>query len=74
MRAKKPIKLVVKKVGKLKFLRATGGWSKKAERAFHFPSLLNAIHTCLAGGLKQVELIIRFEGDRTDRYYFLNLG
>jgi hypothetical protein len=74
VRAKKPIKLVVKKVGKLKFLKATGGWSKKIEMAFPFPNLLNAIHTCLVRGLEQVELVVRFEGESTDRCYFVNLA
>ena len=74
MTAKRPVKLLVKKVGAFKFLKATGEWSRKVEMAFSFPSLLNAIHTCLAKGLEQVELIIRFDGENNDRCYLLNLA
>jgi hypothetical protein len=65
-------KLVVRHVRSHKFLSTTGRWTKKIEAAFHFPNLVNAIHTCLARGLKDVELILRYEGDATDRRYRLN--
>jgi len=42
------------------------------EAAAHFPNLVNAIHTCLARGLKDVELIMRDEGDDRDRSIPLN--
>ena len=50
-----------------KFLSPTGRWVKKAEAAFNFPNLLNAINTCLLRGLKDVELILRFEGNIPER-------
>jgi hypothetical protein len=50
-----------------KFLRATGRWTKKAEAAFNFPNTVNALHTCLAVGAKEVEFILRFEGETADR-------
>ena len=67
-------KLLVRKVGSNKFLRATGRWTKKAEAALNFPTLVDAIHTCLAWGLKEVEFIFRFEGDSEDQCYSLNLA
>jgi hypothetical protein len=66
-------KLLVRKAGSDKFLRPTGRWTKKAEAAFNFPTLVDAIHTCLARGLKEVEFILRFEGDSEDQCYSMNL-
>ena len=67
-------KLLVRKVGSNKFLRATGRWTKKAEAAFNFPTLVDAIHTCLGKGLERVELILRFEGDSEDQCFALDLA
>jgi hypothetical protein len=39
---------------------------KGAEAAFNFPNPLNAINTCLGRGLKNVELILRFDGNTPD--------
>jgi hypothetical protein len=72
MKKSSPEKLVVRHVRSRKFLRSTGRWTKKIEAAFHFPNLINAIHTCLARGLKDVELILRYEGDSRDRCFRLN--
>jgi hypothetical protein len=63
------IKVLVRRAGSNKFLRSTGRWTRRAETAFNFPNLLNAIHTCLAKGLKNVELILRYEGETVDRSY-----
>lgn len=67
-------KLLVRKAGGKKFLRVTGRWTKNEEAAFNFPTLVDAIHTCLARGLKEVEFILRFERDAEDRCYSLNLA
>jgi hypothetical protein len=67
-------KLLVRKAGSNQFLRATGRWTKKAEAALNFPTLVDAIHTCLAKGLKEVELILRFEGDSEDQCFSLDLA
>ncbi|HEX4265978.1 MAG TPA: hypothetical protein VH597_16710 [Verrucomicrobiae bacterium] len=67
-------KLLVRKVGSNKFLKATGRWTKKAEAALNFPTLVDAIHTCLAKGLKQIEVILRLEGDAEDQCFALNLA
>jgi hypothetical protein len=67
-------KLLVRKAGSNQFLKATGRWTKKAETAFNFPTLVDAIHTCLAKGLREVEFILRFEGDAEDQCYALNLA
>jgi hypothetical protein len=67
-------KLLVRQVGSNKFLRVTGRWTKKSEAAFNFPTLVDAIHTCLTRGLKEVEFILRFEGDSEDQCFALNLS
>ncbi len=69
----RPTKLLVKKVGTRKFLRATGQWSREVEMAFSFPNLLNAIHLCFAKDLPQVDLVIRWEGECEERCYRLDL-
>ncbi|HLP78623.1 MAG TPA: hypothetical protein VK327_17090 [Candidatus Paceibacterota bacterium] len=50
-----------------KFLKSTGHWTRRAEAACNFPNMVNAIHTCLASGAKEVDFILRFEGDTHDR-------
>jgi hypothetical protein len=67
-------KLLVRKVGSNKFLRATGRWTKKAEAAFNFPTLVDAIHACITRGLEEVEFVLRFEGDSEDQCFALNLA
>jgi hypothetical protein len=59
-------KLLVREIGGNKFLRATGRWTKKAEEAFNFPTIVDAVHICLVNGLRNVEFILRFEGDSRD--------
>ena len=61
-----PAQLLVRHVSRNKFLSPAGRWVKRAEAAFVFPNLLNAINTCLGRGLKDVELVLRFEGQRPD--------
>jgi hypothetical protein len=60
-------KVLVRRVSRNKFLSPAGRWVKKAEAAFNFPNLLNAINTCLGRGLKNVEIILRFEGSGAER-------
>jgi hypothetical protein len=74
MKASPPVKLLVRRAGSTQFLRSTGRWTKKAEAACNFPNVLNAIHVCLAKGLKEVELILRFEGEAHDRCLPLRIG
>jgi len=61
-----PNKLFVRNVSRNRFLSPAGRWVKRAEAALDFPSLLNAINTCLGRGLKDVELILHFEGNTPD--------
>jgi len=61
-----PGKFLVRHVSLNKYLGPAGCWVKRAEAAFDFLHPLNAISTCLARGLKDVELILRFDGDRPD--------
>jgi hypothetical protein len=61
-----PRKLLVRHVFLNKFLSPAGRWVKRAETAFNFPNLLNAINTCLARELQNVELVLRFDGEKPD--------
>ena len=63
----KLIKLRVRRIGSKKFLKSTGRWTRKPEQALDFPNLLNAVHTCMAKGWHDVELILRYDGDIRDR-------
>jgi len=63
------IKLLVRRVGSNMFLKSTGRWSKNAQAAFNFPNQINALNACLAKGLKEVELVLRYRGDSDDRCY-----
>ena len=67
MEKAEPIKLLVRHARSAKFLKSTGHWTRRSEAAFNFPNVVNAIHTCLASGIKEVELVLRFEGDTDDR-------
>ena len=67
-------KLLVRKVGSDKFLSGSGRWTKREERAWNFPTLVDAIHNCLARGLEEVEFILRFENSSEDRCYSLTLA
>jgi hypothetical protein len=67
MKNPQPSRLLVRHVSLNKFLSPGGRWVKRAEAATNFPNLLNAINTCLGRGLKDVELIFRFDGNRPDR-------
>ncbi|HEY3860339.1 MAG TPA: hypothetical protein VGO59_00505 [Verrucomicrobiae bacterium] len=62
-----PSKLLVRHVFLNRFLGPAGRWVKEAEAALNFPNLLNAINTCLGKELKNVELILRFDGSRPDQ-------
>jgi hypothetical protein len=62
-----PCKLLVRHVVLNKFLSPAGRWVIRAEAAFNFPNTLNAINTCLGRGLKDVELILRFDGNWPER-------
>jgi hypothetical protein len=61
-----PSKLLVRHVSLNKFLSPGGHWVKEAEGALNFPNLLNAINTCLLRELKDVELILQFDGKKPD--------
>ncbi len=63
----RPRKVLVRRVSRNKFLSPAGRWVKRAEAAFNFPNLLNAINTCLGRGLRDVELILHFEGNTPER-------
>jgi hypothetical protein len=67
-----PSKLLVRHLSLNKFLSPAGRWVRSAEAAFNFPNLLNAINTCLGRELKDVELILHFDGNRPDHRIPLN--
>jgi len=61
-----PGKFLVRHVSRDRFLSPAGHWVKTPDAATNFPNLLSAINTCLGRGLKDVELILRFDGNRPD--------
>jgi hypothetical protein len=61
-----PGKFLVRHASLNIYLGPAGHWVKRAEAALEFPHPLTAISTCLARGLKDVELIQRFDGERPD--------
>ena len=67
------IKLHVRQAGANRFLDVAGRWTRKVKNAFNFPHLLQALNACLAKGLKEVEFVMRFEGDWNDRCYPANM-
>lgn len=52
-----PYKLFVRLPETGKFLKTTGRWTKRMEKAFAFANPLSAIHTCISFGLREVELV-----------------
>jgi hypothetical protein len=68
----KPSKLVVRHVSLNKFLSPAGHWVTSSEAASNFPNLLNAINACLGRELKDVELIMHFDGDKPAQRIPLN--
>jgi hypothetical protein len=68
-----PSKLLVRHLMRNKFLSPAGRWVKSAEAALNFPNVLNAINTCLGRELKDVELILYFDGHRPDHRIPLNI-
>jgi hypothetical protein len=69
-----PIKVLVRHAKLNKFLSPGGGWTRKAETALNFPNLINAVHTCLLRSIHEVELILRFEGDKADSCFRIEIG
>ena len=61
-----PTKVFVRHVSLDKFWGPAGRWVNRAEAAFNFPNLLNAINTCLGRSLKDVELVLRYDGEAPD--------
>ncbi len=66
MTTKNPISMHVKKAGTREFFSASGRWTHRMDMAINFPNLLTVIHTCLAEGLDQVEVLIRSDGEADD--------
>jgi hypothetical protein len=73
MKAKKSVSMLVRKPGAPKFLKTSGEWTRRTEAACNFPNVLNLVHTCLARGLGEVELVVHFQGDLGARCYALSL-
>ena len=64
--------LFVRLPGTGKFLKASGRWTRRIEAAFRFPNLLNAINACLAFGLEEIELVVRYAENCPEICYRLN--
>lgn len=66
MRNHSPTQLLVRHARSQKFLKATGHWTRRVEAASNFPNLVNAVHTCMAHGIDEAQLVFRFEGETRD--------
>ena len=62
MNFKEPMKRLLRHARTGKFFRGNGRWTKRADRAMDFPHLMHVVHACLLHGLKDVELVLCFEG------------
>ena len=62
MNFKEPMKRLLRHGRTGKFFRGNGRWTKRADRALNFPHLMHVVHTCLLHGLRDVELVLHFEG------------
>ncbi|HXS68814.1 MAG TPA: hypothetical protein VN761_08215 [Candidatus Polarisedimenticolia bacterium] len=72
MNFKVPMKRLLRCARTGKFFRADGRWTKRVDRALNFPHLMHAVHTCLLHGLKDMELVLQFEGRTRDLTLPLN--
>ena len=66
MNFKDPMKRLLRCARTGKFFRGDGRWTKRVDRALNFPHLMHVVHTCLQHGLKDVELVLQFEGQRRE--------
>jgi hypothetical protein len=62
MNLKDPMKRLLRCARTGKFFRGDGRWTKRVDRALDFPHMMHVVHTCLLHGLKDVELVMQFEG------------
>lgn len=69
---KDPIKRLLRHGRTGKFFRGNGRWTKRADRALNFPHLMHVVHTCLLHGLKDVELVMHFDGPTSEKSLPLN--
>jgi hypothetical protein len=61
-----PIKRLLRHGRTGKFFREDGRWTTRPDRALNFPHLMHVVHTCLLHGLKDVELVLHFDGQRRE--------
>jgi len=66
MNFKEPIKRLLRHGSTGKFFRGDGRWTKRADRALNFPHLMHVVHTCLLHGLRDVELVLHFDGQKRE--------
>lgn len=64
MKFKEPMRRLLRHGRTGKFFRGNGRWTKRVDRALNFPHLMHVVHTCLLHGLRDVELVLHFEGQR----------
>lgn len=64
MNLKNPMKRLLRSARTGKFFMGDGRWTKRVDRALDFPHLMHVVHTCLLHGLKDVELVLQFDGQR----------
>jgi hypothetical protein len=72
MNFKDPMKRLLRHGRTGKFFRGDGRWTKRVDRALNFPHLMHVVHTCLLHGLKDVELVLHFDGQTGEKSLPLN--
>ena len=72
MNFKEPMKRLVRHARTGKFFRGDGGWTKRPDRALNFPHLMHVVHTCLLHGLRDVELVLQFDGQAREKALPIN--
>jgi hypothetical protein len=67
MNFKEPMKRLLRCARTGKFFRGDGRWTKRADRALNFPHMMHVVHTCLLHGLKDMELVLQFDGQSREK-------
>jgi hypothetical protein len=60
------MKVLLQNLNTKLFFKRPGGWTDDLEKARDFPNSLNAINFCNANGLRDVQVLLKFNQPRYD--------
>jgi len=60
------MKVLLQNLNTKLFFRQPAGWTEDIEKARDFPNSLNAINFCNTNGLKNVQVLLKFNQQRYD--------